>query len=126
MIPIIKSMGARNEKRKSGRKRGGAQSGSAATPARPRRLQADVENSNVGATDSGKRRVLVWGIPRGARDAPSRRLPRRGTVGVPLISMDFLNESFEKFWRFCLVEPNGEMIENDPINGSAVQVLEDF
>ena len=79
-------MGARNEKRKSGRKRGEAQSGSAATPARPRRLQADVENSNVGATDSGKRRVLVWGVPRGARDAPARRLPRRGTVGVPLVS----------------------------------------
>ena len=79
-------MGARNEKRKSGRKRGEAQSGSAAAPARPRRLQADGENSNVGATDSGKRRVLVWGVPRGARDAPARRLPRRGTVGVPLVS----------------------------------------
>lgn len=43
-----------------------------------------------------------------------------------IASMDFLNESFEKFWRFCLVEPNGEMIENYPVNGSAVQVLEDF
>ena len=31
-------MGARNEKRKSGRKRGEAQSGSAAAPARPRRV----------------------------------------------------------------------------------------
>ena len=55
-------------------------------PRAPRRLQANVENSNVGATDSGKRRVLVWGVPRGARDAPARRLPRRGTVGVPLVS----------------------------------------
>ena len=52
IISIIKAMGARNEKRKSGRKRGEAQSGSAATPARPRRLQADGENSNVGAIDS--------------------------------------------------------------------------
>ena len=79
-------MGARNEKRESGRKRGEAQSGSAATPARPRRLQADRKILRVGATDSGKRRVLVWGVPRGARDAPVRRQPRRGTVGVPLVS----------------------------------------
>ena len=40
--------------------------------------------------------------------------------------MNFLNQSFEKFWRFCLVEPNGKMIENYPVNGSAVQVLKDF
>ena len=38
IISIIKAMNARNEKRKSGRKRGEAQSGSAATPARPRRV----------------------------------------------------------------------------------------
>ena len=43
-----------------------------------------------------------------------------------IASMNFLNQSFEKFWRFCLVEPNGKMIENYPVNGSAVQVLKDF
>lgn len=38
LFTIIKAMGARNEKRKSGRKRGEAQSGSAAAPVRPRRV----------------------------------------------------------------------------------------
>ena len=38
IISIIKAMGTRNEKRESGRKRGEAQSGSAAAPARPRRV----------------------------------------------------------------------------------------
>ena len=71
---------------KAGGSAGSCQAVQRRLPRAPRRLLADVENSNVGATDSGKRRVLVWGVPRGARDAPVRRQPRRGTVGVPLVS----------------------------------------
>lgn len=79
-------MGARNENGKAGGSAGSCKAVQRRLPRAPRRLLTDVENSSVGATDLGKRRVLAWGVPRGARDALARRLPRRGTVGVPLVS----------------------------------------
>ena len=82
MIPIIKAMGGWNEKRKSGRKRGEAQSGSAAAPARPRRVLSGLRIILGG--ESGADVCLLLGVPSEARDALPRRQPRQGTAGAHL------------------------------------------
>ena len=79
-------MGARNENGKAGGSAGSCKAVQRRLPRAPRRFQGDRKFLRVGATDGGKSLVLGGAVPRGARDAPVRRQPRRGTVGVPLVS----------------------------------------
>ena len=85
MIPIIKAMDTRNEKGESGWKRGEAQSGSAATPARPRRVLSGLRILLGG--ESGADVCLLLGVPSEARDALPRRQPRQGTAGAHLYNI---------------------------------------
>ena len=78
-------MGARNEKGKSGRKRGEAQSGSAAAPARPRRVLLGLRIILGG--EFGQDVCLLLGVPSEARDALPRRQPRQGTAGAHLYNI---------------------------------------
>ena len=82
IISIIKAMDARNENGKAGGSAGEAQSGSAAAPARPRRVLLGLRIILGG--EFGQDVCLLLGVPSEARDALPRRQPLQGTAGVHL------------------------------------------